>query len=73
MKLKARLTNLIVTAALLAAPAAGICQGPPPPNEGGGNPEVPFDTTMNLIFLTAGVLFAAFIVVRQYRKQAANA
>lgn len=73
MKLKARLTNLFVTAALLAAPAIGICQGPPPPNEGGGNPEVPFDGTMNLIFLTVGVLFAAFIVVRQYRKKAANA
>ena len=72
MKLKVKLTNLIVTAAVLAVPAMGICQGPPPPNEGGGNPEVPFDTMMNFIFLTAGVLFAAFIAVNQYRKKVAN-
>jgi hypothetical protein len=73
MKLKARLVNLFVTVALMAAPAVGICQGPPEPVNGGGNPEVPFDSTMNIIFLSAGVLFSAFILVRQYRKRTENA
>lgn len=71
MSLKKRLTNLVVTFVLLVTPLIGICQ-PPPPNDGGGNPEVPFDNNMNLVFLAAGILFAVIITVRQLRKRAAT-
>ncbi len=57
----------------MAAPAAGICQGPPEPVNGGGNPEVPFDSTMNLVFLGLGILFAVFVLVRRNRKQVVKA
>jgi hypothetical protein len=75
LSLKKGLTNVAVTAAvLLASPFTGICQiGPPPPNAGGGNPEVPFDSNMNMIFLAAGILFAVIITVRQLRKRTATA
>lgn len=69
LSLKKALTNVAVSAVLLATPLIGICQ-PPPPNEGGGNPEVPFDSNMNMVFLAAGVLFAVIITVRQLRKKA---
>ncbi|MBL0355619.1 MAG: hypothetical protein IPP72_01460 [Chitinophagaceae bacterium] len=69
MKFQARLTNLVATVVLLVTPLIGICQ-PPPPDQGGGNPEVPFDNNMNLIFLAAGILFAVIITVRQLRKRA---
>ena len=68
LSLKKGLTNVAVTAGLLVTPLIGICQ-PPPPNEGGGNPEVPFDSNMNMIFLAAGILFAVIITVRQLRKR----
>ncbi len=71
MSLKKRLTNLVVTFVLLVTPLIGICQ-PPPPNDTGTNPEVPFDNNMNLLFLAAGVLFAVIITVRQLRKRAAT-
>jgi negative regulator of sigma E activity len=69
LSLKKALTNVAVSAALLATPLIGISQITPP-NEGGGNPEVPFDSNMNMIFLAAGVLFAVIITVRQWRKKA---
>jgi hypothetical protein len=69
LSLKKALTNVAVSAALLATPLIGICQ-PPAPNEGGGNPEVPFDSNMNMIFLAVGVLFAVIITLRQLRKRA---
>lgn len=68
LSLKKALINVAVSAALLVTPLIGICQ-PPPPNEGGGNPEVPFDSNMNMVFLAAGVLFAVIITVRQLRKK----
>ena len=70
LSLKKALINVAVSAVLLATPMIGICQGPPPPNEGGVNPEVPFDSNMNMVFLAAGVLFAVIITVRQLRKKA---
>ncbi len=71
---KTGLTNLVVTAALLATPLFSICQTPPPPNVDGGGPDaVPFDGTMTMMLLVAGVLFAAFITIRQMRKKAATA
>ncbi len=69
MSFSKKLTNAVATAVLMVTPLIGICQ-PPPPNEGGGNPEVPFDSNMNMIFLAAGVLFAVIITVRQLRKKA---
>lgn len=72
LSLKKTLTNAAVTVGLLVTPLIGICQ-PPPPNEGGGNPDVPFDSNMNMIFLAAGVLFAVIITVRQVRKKASAA
>ncbi len=69
MSLSNKLTNAVATAVLLVTPLIGICQ-PPPPNEGGGNPEVPFDSNMNMVFLAAGILFAVIITVRQLRKKA---
>lgn len=66
-----RLTGVVLAAILLITPLISICQ-PPPPNEGGGSPEVPFDNNMNLIFLAAGVLFAVVITVKQLRKRAAT-
>ncbi len=72
LSLKKAITNVAVTACLLASPLISLCQdGPPPPNEGGGNPEVPFDSNMNMVFLAAGILFAVIITVRQLRKRAA--
>jgi len=71
LSLKKALTNVAVSAALLVTPLVSICQsGPPPPSDNGGNPEVPFDSNMNMIFLAAGVLFAVIITVRQWRKKA---
>lgn len=69
MSLSNKLTNAVATAILLVTPLIGICQ-PPAPNEGGGNPEVPFDSNMNMVFLAAGILFAVIITVRQLRKKA---
>ncbi len=68
MKLRALSLRKVITAALLVAPFIGIGQVVPP-NEGGENPEVPFDSNMNMIFLAAGILFAVLITVRQLRKR----
>jgi len=69
MSLSKKLTNAVATVVFLVTPLIGICQ-PPPPNEGGENPEVPFDSNMNMVFLAAGILFAVIITVRQLRKKA---
>ena len=68
LSLRKRLTQVIVMAALLVTPLIGLCQ-PPPPD---GNPEVPFDNNMNLLFLAVGIVFAVVITVRQLRKRAAT-
>ena len=69
---KKGLVNLVLTAVVLLAPLASICQTPPAPPSGGGGVDVPFDSNMNLMFLAAGVLFAVIITVRQLRKKAAT-
>ena len=53
---------------LIALPAMVISQ-PVTPGDNGGFTEaaVPFDDTMNLVFLAVGLLFAAIVVVRQKR------
>lgn len=51
---------------------------PPPPTGGGGggnpdgplDPLIPFDSTMNVIFLTIGVAFALYVMVRRKKEQA---
>ncbi len=57
--------------ALLATPLMSICQIDPPPDPPAGvNPDVPFDDNMNLLFLAVGIVFVAFIIVKQLRKRA---
>lgn len=71
LSLKKALTKVTASALLLAAPMIGFCQvNPDLPNGNGGNPDVPFDSNMNMVFLAAGVLFAVIITVRQLRKKA---
>ncbi len=43
--------------------------GPTPDATGGpgGNPDVPFDTNMNLIFLGAGIVFAYIVYRRRFK------
>ena len=70
--LKKGLAYVIVMVGLLSVPMAAICQPGGP--DGGGLPEagVPFYDNMNLFFLAAGVLFAAFISIKYFRKKAAT-
>lgn len=64
-----RLTKAILVLLLvIAAPVAGFCQGGPG-GPGGGGPDVPFDDDMNIAFLIAGVLFAAFVVFKRFRRK----
>lgn len=74
LSLKKGLTYVAVTvASLLVTPLVTISQivdDPPGPPAEGTNPEVPFDSNMNMIFLAAGILFAVIITVRQLRKKA---
>lgn len=59
-------------AVALLLPAIGICQDPPGP--GGDPPDgVPFDGTMNLIFLAIGLLFAAVVLIKRMQKKKATA
>lgn len=51
---------------------------PPPPTGGGGggnpdgplDPLIPFDSTMNIAFLTVGVLFALFVMYKRKQQTA---
>lgn len=63
--------NLNSAAGSAARPAAG----PTPDATGGpgGNPDVPFDTNMNLVFLVAGISFAYIIYRRRLKLQAVPA
>jgi len=57
---------------LLALPVIGFSQ-PATPNGGGQTVDpptgVPFDDTMNLVFLAGAVIFAAVVVTKQWRKK----
>ena len=59
-----KISGWLLIVCLLLLPLLSICQ-PPPPNEGGENPEVPFDTNMNLIFLAVAVFFAAYVAYKK--------
>lgn len=50
---------------------------PPPPGgggSGGGNPDgpldplIPFDSTMNMVFLSLGVAFAVYVMIRRKKE-----
>lgn len=65
MKNIKRLSLFAICSILL--PVVSYCQvGPPPP---GDVPDVPFDSNMNLVFLAAGVVFAAAVIARRLRKK----
>ena len=70
MMLKKKIAAVICF--LLALPVAGFSQ-PATPNGGGKTVDaptgVPFDDTMNLVFLAGAVIFAAIVVKRQWRKK----
>jgi hypothetical protein len=69
LNLKKKLTYLTVAACLLANPFVALA-APPDPGAGAGNPDgVPFDSNMNLMFLAVGVVFAAFVLVKQIQKR----
>jgi hypothetical protein len=76
---KSILTNylpiLILMAFLIVLPLLGIAQDPPPSSPNGGiqptGDAVPFDDNMNLVFLIAGLAFAAVVTVKQLRSKVA--
>lgn len=53
---------------------------PPPPTGGGGggnpdgplDPLIPFDSTMNIAFLTVGVLFALYVMYKRKQQVKSN-
>ncbi len=57
------------------ATAARPLSGPTPDATGGpgGNPDVPFDSNMNLVFLAAGVVFAFVVYRRRFKLKAVPA
>ncbi|MEN9570667.1 MAG: hypothetical protein RL172_1898 [Bacteroidota bacterium] len=67
IKKKSTIVSVLFTGILF--PMLGIAQTEP--GGPGGLPEevVPFDDNMNLVFLVAGVLFAAFIVYKRTAKK----
>ena len=76
MAIKRKLTVFLASAIVALLPLIVVAQDPPAPGPdgGGGEPvDVPFDQSMNLLFLVAGVLFAAYLVYRKYSIQRAKA
>ena len=75
------ISRLSMVVAFLAVHAVVMAQTvtPPPPTGGGGggnpdgplDPLIPFDSTMNMVFLAIGVGFALFVMARRKKEQAA--
>ena len=65
--IKKQWVKFLVMILILIMPAIVFCQAPPGP--GDDNPDVPFDGTMNLLFLAAGLVFAAVIVRKKLSKK----
>ena len=64
---KQSLSKFFVLSLVLMVPVISFCQsGPPGP--GDDNPDVPFDTNMNLAFLAIGIVFAAVIIFRKLKQ-----
>ena len=57
----------MATVLILIMPVIVFCQAPPRP--GDDNPDVPFDGTMNLLLLAAGLLFVAVIIIKKLSKK----
>ena len=63
---KQSLSKFFVLSLVLIVPVISFCQAPPGP--GDDNPDVPFDTNMNLDFLAIGIVFAAVIIFRKLKQ-----
>ena len=61
-----KLTKLLALFSVLVLPVVSYCQPPDPVD---GNPDVPFDDNMNIMFLIIGVAFAGVIVWQEVRKR----
>ena len=70
--MKRKAIQFLVMLLVLVIPAISFAQtSPPDPGNGGGPADaVPFDDTMNLVFLVAGIAFAVLITVKQLRSKA---
>lgn len=74
-----RLSMVLALLAIQGIVKAQTVNPPSPPGgggSGGGNPDgpldplIPFDSTMNIIFLTLGVAFAVYVMIRRKKDQA---
>lgn len=74
-----RLSMVLALLAIQAIVKAQTVNPPSPPGgggSGGGNPDgpldplIPFDSTMNIVFLTLGVAFAVYVMIRRKKDQA---
>ena len=67
MKIRDMMSKLFaMLIAMVIVPAVSYCQ-PPDPTD--GNPDVPFDDNMNIMFLIIGVTFAGIIVWQEMRRR----
>lgn len=81
MSISRLMTRTSMVLALLAIQALVMAQTvtpPPPPGGGGGgggspdgpvDPLIPFDSTMNMVFLAIGVAFALYVMIRRRKEQ----
>lgn len=67
--MKRKAIQFLVMLLMLVVPAINFAQTPGPGP--GGAEGVPFDDNMNLIFLTAGIVFAVLVTVKQLHNKAA--
>jgi len=68
--MKRKAIQFLVMLLVLVIPAISFAQNPPPdPGNGGGPADaVPFDDTMNLVFLVAGIAFAMIVVAKRLKE-----
>ena len=67
MKIGGLVTKLFaMLIAVVIVPAVSYCQPPDPVD---GNPDVPFDKNMNIMFLIIGVTFAGIIVWQEVKRR----
>jgi len=74
--LKKKIAAALTVCFLLALPIIGFSQSPAPANGNGQGVDdplepvgVPFDDTINLLFLSIGLSFAAVVNIKQWRKK----
>jgi len=67
--MKRKAIQFLVMLLVLVIPAISFAQNPPDPGNGGGPADaVPFDDTMNLVFLVAGIAFAMIVVAKRLKE-----